>query len=110
MNGQKTLQKLAELKTGREVSFPRLDELAKHWAAIPRRKAPDERYALQCRLRLERLAKFVAENQKGATEFIAVKPATAKAFMDAEATRGVTPETWKHDKKQLLELLAAVPT
>lgn len=87
--GEKAIQKLAELKSGKEVSFPRLDELAKHWAAIPRRKAPNERYAFQCRLRLQRFAEFVAEHQKGATEFIAVKPATARAFMDAEAARGV---------------------
>jgi len=44
--GEKTLQKLAEMKTGREVSFPKLGHLAKHWAAMPRRKAPDEQYAL----------------------------------------------------------------
>lgn len=99
--GEKTLQKLAELKTGREVAFPKLDELAKHWAAIPRRKAPDERYALQCRLRLERFAKFAAEHQKGVTEFIAVKPATAKAYMDAEAARGVAPKTWNDSLKLL---------
>ena len=99
--GEKTLQKLAELKTGREVSFPKLDELAKHWAAIPRRKAPDERYALQCRLRLERFAKFATDHQKGVTEFIAVKPATAKAFMDAEGARGVSPKTWNDSLKLL---------
>lgn|GEM_PF-6635416 len=50
------------VKTGREVTFPRLAELADGWAAIPRRKAPDERYALQCRLRLERFAKSLAEH------------------------------------------------
>ena len=35
--GEKTLAKLAELKTGREVTFPRLGDLARHWDAIPRR-------------------------------------------------------------------------
>ena len=99
--GEKTLQKLAEMKTGRDVSFPKLGELAQHWATIPRRKAPDEEYALQCRLRLERFAKFVAEHQKGATEFIEVKPATAKAFMDAEAARGISPKTWNDVMKLL---------
>lgn len=99
--GEKAIQKLAELKSGKEVSFPRLDELAKHWAAIPRRKAPNERYAVQCRLRLQRFAEFVAEQQKGTTEFIAVKPATARAFMDAEASRGVAPKTWNDTLKLL---------
>ena len=99
--GEKAIQKLAELKTGREVTFPRLDELAKHWAAIPRRKAPKERYAFQCRLRLQRFAEFVAQHQRGITEFIAVKPATARAFMDTEAARGVSPKTWNDTLKLL---------
>ena len=90
--GEKAIQKLAELKSGREVSFPKLDELATHWTAIPRRKAPNQRYALQCRLRLERFSKFATDHQRGVTEFIAVKPDTAKAFMEAEAARGVAPK------------------
>ncbi|MGE4182759.1 MAG: tyrosine-type recombinase/integrase [Limisphaerales bacterium] len=99
--GEKTLQKLAEMKTGREVTFPKLAELADWWAKIPRRKTPDERYALQVRLRLKRFAEFVAEHQKGATEFIEVKPATAQAFMDAEADRNVSPKTWNDTLKLL---------
>ncbi len=99
--GERTLQKLAEAKAGREVEFPKLDDLADWWVKIPRRKAPDERYALQCRLRLKRFAEFVAKHQKGATEFIEVKPATAKAFMDAEAERNVSPKTWNDTLKLL---------
>jgi integrase len=99
--GERTLQKLAEAKTGREVTFPKLTDLAAWWAKIPRRKAPDERYAVQVRLRLKRFAEFVAEHQKGATEFIEVKPATAKDFMDAEAERKVSPKTWNDTLKLL---------
>ncbi len=99
--GERTLQKLAEAKTGREVEFPKLADLAEWWARIPRRKAPDERYALQCRLRLNRFAGFVAKHLKGATEFIEVKPATARAFMDAEAARNVSPKTWNDTFKLL---------
>lgn len=99
--GEKALTKLAELKTGREVRFPKLADLAVHWAAIPRRKAPDERYALQCRTRLDRFAAFAADHQRGVEEFIAIKPETAKAFMDAEAARGVSPKTWNDTLKLL---------
>ncbi len=99
--GEKAIQKLAELKSGREVSFPKLNELAEHWAKIPRRKPPEKRYAMQCKLRLERFANFVASHQRGATEFIAVKPETAPAFMDAEAARGVAPKTWNDTLKLL---------
>jgi integrase len=101
--GERTLKKLAELKTGREVTFPKLAELADHWDKIPRRKAPDGQYANQCRLRLKRFAAWVAEQQPDAIEFVAVKPATAKAFMEGEAQREVSPKTWN----DMLKLLRA---
>ena len=99
--GQKTLTKLAELKTGRVVTFPALVDLYQHWEAIPRRKAPDERYATQCKVTLERFAAFVARHQRGAVEFVAVKPETARAFMKAEEARGVSPKTWNDTLKLL---------
>jgi len=52
--GEKALKKLAEIKTGREVSFPKLADLPELWSQIPRRKAPNPTYADQCRLKLER--------------------------------------------------------
>jgi len=99
--GQKALTKLAEMKTGREVTFPALADLPKHWDAIPRRKVPDERYADQCRKTLERFSTFAAEHQRGVTEFVAVKQETAKAFMAAEEARGVSPKTWNDTLKLL---------
>ncbi len=99
--GEKTLTKLAEIKTGREVTFPKLRDLPQHWASIPRRKAPGAAYANHCRLVLERFATFAADHQRGVEEFVAIKPETAKAFMDAEAERGVSPKTWNDSLKLL---------
>ncbi len=92
--GEKALTKLAELKTGREVTFPKLADLPALWAKIPRRKVPDARYAHQCKVTLERFAAFVADHQPNADEFVTVKPETAKAFVAAEQERGVSPKTW----------------
>src|SRR5688572_8301529 len=50
--GERTLQKLAEIKAGRRVAFPMLADIAKHWEEIPRRKKPDARYSTQCTARL----------------------------------------------------------
>jgi integrase len=50
---------------------------------------------------LERFAAFVADHQPEATEFVAVKPETAKAFMAAEEARGVSPKTWNDALKLL---------
>ncbi len=99
--GQKALTKLAEMKTGREVTFPTLAELPERWGKIPRRKATDERYATQCRKTLKRFATFAGEHQRGVSEFVTVKPETAKAFMAAEADRGVSPKTWNDTLKLL---------
>jgi len=99
--GERTLQKLAEIKAGREVQFPALAELYKHWESIPRRKAPDPRYAEQCRVRLQRFADFASRTQRGISEFVAVKPATARAFLDNELKRGVAPKTWNDTLKLL---------
>ena len=99
--GEKALTKLAEIKTGREVTFPKLADLARHWDAIPRRKPPGAAYAKQCRLTLERFAAFAADRQRGVEEFVAIKPETARAFMDAEAERGVSPKTWNDALKLL---------
>jgi integrase len=99
--GERALQKLAEHKTGREVTFPKLADLAEHWERIPRRKEPDARYAQQCKVTLKRFTTFVAREQPDAAEFVMVKSETAKAFMAAEETRGVAPKTWNDTLKLL---------
>jgi integrase len=99
--GARTLQNLAEIKAGRRVSFPALAELANHWEQIPRRKVPDPQYAKQSKNRLERFTAFVTEKQPDAVEFVSVKPETARAFMEAETTRGVSPKTWNDTLKLL---------
>jgi hypothetical protein len=64
--GEKALKKLAELKTGREVSFPKLADLYQLWQQIPRRKKPGAAYAKACEVTLNRFAGFVAEHQPDA--------------------------------------------
>jgi integrase len=101
--GEKSLKKLAEMKTGKPVSFPKLADLPALWEAIPRRKAPNPVYANQCKLRLAAFADFAVRSQRGIRDFVEVKPDTAKAFMAAEAERGVAPKTWN----DILKLLRA---
>jgi integrase len=99
--GEKTLQKLAEIKTGREVTFPKLADLPQLWSQIPRRKVPNVTYAGQCQIKLARFVTFVAAHQPGATEFLQVKPETARAFMASEAERGLSAKTWNDTLKLL---------
>jgi integrase len=99
--GAKALQKLAEMKTGREVRFPTLAELPELWAQIPRRKAPDPVYANHCQQRLRQFAEFAVQTQPGAKEFVEVKAETARAFMASEEARGLSPKTWNDTLKLL---------
>jgi len=101
--GEKSLKKLAEMKTGKPVSFPKLTDLPALWEAIPRRKAPNPVYANQCKLRLAAFADFAVRSQRGIRDFVEVKPETAKAYMAAEGKRGVAPKTWN----DILKLLRA---
>ncbi len=91
--GEKSLKKLAEMKTGQPVSFPKLADLPALWQAIPRRKAPAPVYARGCKQRLAAFADFAARFQRGVRDFVEVKPDTAKAFMAAEEKRGVAPKS-----------------
>jgi integrase len=99
--GEKSLKKLAEMKTGQPVSFPKLADLAALWDAIPRRKAPDPVYAKHCKLKLAQFADFAVRMQRGIRDFVEVKPETAKAFMAFEEKRGVAPKTWNDALKLL---------
>jgi hypothetical protein len=62
--GAKALTKLAELKSGRKVSFPKLADLPELWDQIPRRKAPNATYAERCKVKLARFAEFAAKKQR----------------------------------------------
>jgi integrase len=100
-NAESALRKLVEIKTGKPAGFPKLAELPKLWLAIPRRKTPGKHYVAQCTAILERFVAFVQTAKSGIKEFVEVTPEIAKAFMDAEQARGVSPSTWNYS----LELL-----
>ena len=95
-NAESALRKLVEIKTGKPAGFPKLAELPKLWLEIPRRKTPGKHYVAQCTAILERFVAFVQERKPGIKEFVEVTPEIAKAFMDAEQARGVSPSTWNY--------------
>ena len=88
------VQRLAEIKTGAKIEFPRLEDLSRLWLELPRRKRPSESYVRQCQGWLDKFVAFVRVQQPLIHEFVAVAPETAKAYMDAEWERGVAPKTW----------------
>ena len=98
---ERIVQRLAEIKTGKKIEFPKMPDLPKLWLGIPRRREPSERYVASCTGVLKNFVGFVEGYQPTAKEFVAVTPGTAKAFMDAELARGLSPKTWNDELKLL---------
>ena len=95
------VEKLYELKTGEQIRSVALANLPEEWQKIPRRRKPNERYASQCRSTLARFAVFVRAQNPKADEISHVTRDLARAFMEAEDSRGVTAKTWNDTLKLL---------
>ena len=95
------LEKIYEEKTGEAIKSIKLTDLAEKWEKIFRRRPVNGRYADQCKSTLERFVKFVQETYPKANELILVNQTIARAFMDAEAERGVASKTWNDTLKLL---------
>ena len=95
------VEKLYEIKTGEVIKSVKLDDLAAEWAMIARRREPNSRYASQCQSTLNRFVEFVRHENPQAVELLLVTPTLARAFLDAEAKRGVSGKTWNDTLKLL---------
>ena len=105
---EKAVQRLVEIKTGYVAKFPKVADLPALWDALPRRREPDERYAEQCKGVLRRFAEYLSVQKPPVVEFVKVTPDTARAFMDAEAARGLAPKTWNDTLKLLRTMFKRV--
>jgi integrase len=95
------VERIYEIKTGEAIKSIALDDLPDEWLRIPRRRKPNERYAAQCRSTLARFAVFVRAQNPKAEEISHVTRDLARAFMEAEDSRGVTAKTWNDTLKLL---------
>jgi integrase len=95
------VEKLYEIKTGEAIRSVKLSDLADEWAKIPRRHKPSARYAGQCQSTLRRFTEFVKAQNGKVKEIAQITRTLARAFLDAEAERGVTGKTWNDTLKLL---------
>lgn len=100
-NSERLVEKLYEIKTGETIQSVRLEDLPNAWANIPRKRKPNERYAKQCQSALKGFASFVKDRNPKAQEMAHVTRTLARAFLDAEESRGVTAKTWNDTLKLL---------
>jgi len=95
------VERIYEIKTGEQIKSVALADLPDEWMKIPRRRKLNQRYAYQCRAILTKFAAFVTAQNPKAEEIAHVTRQIARAFMDAEAARGMTAKTWNDTLKLL---------
>ena len=100
-NAEELVQTIHRIRTGHRVGAIPLAELPDRWAALPRKRKPNARYAEQCRALLARFAAFIVAQDPKAETMDAVSPELAAAFLEAEERRGVTAKTWNDGLKLL---------
>ena len=101
--GLDSTQDLVRMKTGREIEFPALSELADKWEALPRKKTPSPAYVDQCRKHLANFADWMLLTYKGVNDFVAVTFAAAQDYMRMQEERGISPKQYN----EILKLLKA---
>ena len=92
----KLVERLYEIKTGEQIQTIRVADLPDEWGRIPRKRKPTALYAFQCRSTLKRFALFVRQQNPQAEELTQVTRPLARSFMEAEAARGITAQTWNN--------------
>ena len=90
------VERIYQIKTGEKLRSVALETLPDEWLRIPRKRPLNRCYANQSRTLLARFAAFVRSQNPQAQEIADVTRQTARAFMEAEAARGVTAKTWNN--------------
>ena len=100
-NLEELTQRVIELKTGSRVEAVKLEDLPDTWEQLPRPRATVPRYSNMVRSRLLRFAMFIQNNSPSVEDLDMVTREHARAFMDAEDARGISPKTWNDTLKTL---------
>ena len=101
LGSARLVEKLYEIKTGEAIRSVPLSNLPEEWAKIARKRKPNARYSSQCQSTLKRFTAFVRHENVKTVEIAHITRAAARAFMDAEANRGITAKTWNDTLKLL---------
>lgn len=75
-------ERLIESKTGRQIEYTRISELAEKWRSIGRDSSPTERYLAACDAQFERFTDFMKNRKPSARYLYDVDNEDADAFVD----------------------------
>lgn len=94
-------QRVIEAKTGTRLDFVKVEAVPEAWAALPRKRPPCPQYVETAKVKLRRFVDFMREHCPEAEDLATVRADHIRAFMDAEAQRGISPRTWNITLKLL---------
>ena len=98
VNGGRTTEELAQAvhvaRTGRKVDAYLVSDLPRLWQEKPRSKPPTKKHAAQCKTILSGFVEWCADHHPRATKLDHISADIARAFMDGQSERGISPRTW----------------
>lgn len=99
------LEELYRLRTGHEILRIKIQDLAKAWECIPRKKQTSVRYGDQCRATLKRFQNYIAANHPDVADITQITKDKAVGFLKAEEGRGISDSTWNEVLKTVRSAL-----
>jgi integrase len=93
-NVEDLAQRIIEAKTGARLDFVKVAEIPDAWAALPRKRPPCAQYLETAKGKLVRFVAFMRARWPGVEDMAAVRAEHVRAFLDAEAERGVSARTF----------------
>ena len=93
---EELVQTIHELRTGSRVSTILLDNIGARWKELPRRRPLSERYVSQAESWISRFVAFVKKSNPSIKEMTQIQSTLSRAFLQAEAKRGVTAKTYNN--------------
>ena len=94
-------QRIIEAKTGTRLDFVKVEAVPEAWAVLPRKRPPCPQYVETAKGKLRRFVDFMRRHHPEAEDLAAVRADHVRAFLDAEAQRGISPRTWNITLKLL---------
>ena len=88
------VERLYEMKTGEKVRSVKLADVPKEWVGLPRRHKASDHYMGQSKVILGRFVSFMRTQYPKCVKLAEVTRSMGRAFMEAEAGRGIAARTW----------------
>ena len=95
------VERFYEMQTGESIASIKVSDLPRVWTKLPRSNRPNPRYMEQCVSTLKRFSTFMAAHYPAVTNLVQTTTTMARAFMDHEAARDISPKTWNDTLKLL---------